>query len=73
MADAHPPAGGGGGGGSKLGMMWGVAILVIVLVFTNVLGMLSGQLNSFLQVIKLNLGPILIIAAIIWISRAAKG
>jgi hypothetical protein len=75
MADPHAPASGGhgGGGGSKLANAWGYAILLIVLVFANVLGQLSGQLNSFFQMAKLNLGIILIFMAFMWFRGAAKG
>ncbi len=70
-ADAHPPAP--AAGGSKLLNAWGVAILVIVLVFANVLGVFSGQLNTFLQVLKFNGGVLLAVGGVYFISKAMSG
>ncbi len=68
-ADAHPPA----AGGSKLGMAWGIAILVIVLVMVNVIGSFAGQLNTLLQVMKINGGVLLALAGIYFIGKAMSG
>lgn len=67
--NAHPPA----ASGSKLGMAWGIAILVIVFVFANVLGMFAGQLNSFLQVMKINGGVLLAFAGVYFLAKAVSG
>ena len=69
---AAAPAAGGASKTSKLANAWGIAILVIVVVFMNLIGMLAGQLHSLLQVMKLNGGPILVILALIFLFRAKK-
>lgn len=67
---AHPPAA--SGAGSKLGQVWGYTILAILVIMSNVIGAFSGQLNSFLSVIKFNAGVFGAIAVAYLIAQAMK-
>ncbi len=79
MAEHHPPS----GGGSKLGNAWGLAILAIVVIMSGAIAMLGSQLGAFfqaltaslanfLQVMKMNAGPLLGLVALILIFLAMK-
>lgn len=62
----HPP------GGSKVGMAWGIGILVVVIVMSGVIGMLIDYMAAFFQVIKMNLGIVLAVAVVILIFKAGR-
>ena len=57
-APAGKPSSSGG-----TGKAWSMAALVTALVLLNVLGILSGQINTFLQVVKFNAGALMGIGA----------
>lgn len=57
---------------SKLGDAWGYTILLIIVVILNIIGMLSGQLNSLLSVIRFNGGVFLAAAAFFFLNKATS-
>lgn len=65
---AHPPAPG-GGKGLNLGKIVGISILVVVLVMLNVLGMFTGQLANFLQVVRFNGAVFLALGALWYLTK----
>lgn len=72
--DAHPPSGGGGGDNGGSGKMSPVAIVIIilVLVFSGVFTLLTSQIGGFLQMLRYNAGPILLVLGALAIFGAFK-
>ncbi len=71
MSAEEKPAGGDKGGKKSGGLLnaWGYSILLIVLVMVNIIGMLTGQIGGFLQMLKFNGGVIMAGAALFFIAK----
>jgi hypothetical protein len=57
--------------GSKPGP-WTWVLIFFIVVISNIVGVATGQINGFLQMIKWNLGTVLAIVAIVAIFKATK-
>lgn len=60
-----------GGGSEKLGPI-AIVVIVLVVVFSEVLPMLTSQIGHMFQMLKQNAGPVLFILAAIALFRAFK-
>lgn len=49
-----------------------IILIVVVIIMTNVLGMATGQIGNFLQMMKMNGGVLLALGAIFFLQRAMK-
>jgi hypothetical protein len=61
--------GGSGGGGNKPGPIFWI-IVAFVILFSNIIGVAVGQLQTVMQFIRFNAGTLLIIGGLIWVFKA---
>jgi hypothetical protein len=73
MSDpVKPAAAGKPSGDGGVGKAWGFAILAIVVVFSGVIGILGDQIGHLFQIMRMNAGPILGIAAVAFLMKGSK-
>jgi hypothetical protein len=70
--DAHPPEAPKGDAGKSKGPNYFMILIIVVVIMLNVLGTATGQIGNFLQMLKMNGGPLLAIGAIIFLQKAMK-
>ena len=58
-------------GGSKPNPLV-ILVIVVVFAFMNIIGLIAWQMNSVFQVIKLNLGSILLLAGLYYLFKGTK-
>ncbi len=69
---AAPKSGGGSKSeGNKIGPA-GILIIILIVVFSGLIGVLTDQIGNLFQVMKMNTGPILGIIALVLFLRATK-
>lgn len=68
--DDHGKKSGGGGGGP--GPAWAYGILAVVLISSGVFGTLLNYLGALFQILKQNMGPLLILGGVIWLVKGSK-